>query len=29
MHYPSTVRISDAEGQAIASYINRNAMQKR
>jgi len=29
MHYPSTVRISDAEGQAIANYINRNAMQKR
>ena len=28
MHYPSTVRISDAEGEAIANYVNRNAMQK-
>ena len=28
MHYPSTVRISDAEGQAIANYVNRNSMQK-
>jgi membrane-associated phospholipid phosphatase len=28
MHYPSTVRISDVEGQAIANYVNRNAMQK-
>jgi hypothetical protein len=28
MHFPSTVGISDAEGQAIANYVNRNAMQK-
>ena len=27
MHYPSTVRISDAVGGAIAKYVNRNAMQ--
>jgi hypothetical protein len=27
MHYPSTVQISDAEGEAIAKYVNRNAMQ--
>jgi hypothetical protein len=29
MHYPSTVAISDAEGEAIARYVNENAMQKR
>ncbi|HVH58378.1 MAG TPA: vanadium-dependent haloperoxidase [Vicinamibacterales bacterium] len=29
MHYPSTVSISDEEGEAIARYVNRNAMQKR
>ena len=28
MHYPSTVRISDAEGEAIASYVNANAMRR-
>ena len=28
MHYPSTVRISDAVGEAIAEYVNRNAMQR-
>lgn len=27
MHYPSTVAISDAEGEAIANYINANSMQ--
>ena len=27
MHYPSTVVISDAEGAAIADYVNRQAMQ--
>jgi membrane-associated phospholipid phosphatase len=27
MHYPSTVAISDAVGEAIAHYVNRNAMQ--
>ena len=26
MHYPSTVVISDAMGQAIADYVNQNAM---
>jgi hypothetical protein len=29
MHYPSTVAISDAEGEAIANYVNRNSMQRR
>jgi hypothetical protein len=29
MHYPSTVAISDAMGQAIATYVNLNAMQRR
>ena len=29
MHYPSTVKISDAEGEAIANYINLNSMQRR
>ena len=28
MHYPSTVRISDAEGEAIANYINEHSMQR-
>jgi hypothetical protein len=28
MHYPSTVEISDAEGEAIAKYVNLNSMQK-
>jgi membrane-associated phospholipid phosphatase len=27
MHYPSTVRISDAEGSAIARYVDRHSMQ--
>jgi hypothetical protein len=27
MHYPSTVTISDAEGEAIANYIDANSMQ--
>jgi hypothetical protein len=27
MHFPSTVAISDAEGEAIANYVNANAMQ--
>jgi len=27
MHYPSTVGISDAIGEVIALYVNRNAMQ--
>jgi hypothetical protein len=29
MHYPSTVAISDAEGEAIARYVDRKAMQNR
>ncbi len=29
MHYPSTVAISDAVGEAIAEHVNRNAMQRR
>jgi hypothetical protein len=29
MHYPSTVGISDLEGQQIANYVNQNAMQLR
>jgi hypothetical protein len=29
MHYPSTVAISDAQGEAIANYVNANAMQPR
>jgi hypothetical protein len=29
MHYPSTVDISDAEGEAIANYVNQNFMQLR
>jgi hypothetical protein len=28
MHYPSTVAISDAVGEAIAEHVNRNAMQR-
>ena len=28
MHYPSTVAISDAVGEAIANYVNRNSMQR-
>jgi hypothetical protein len=28
MHYPSTVEISDAEGEAIANYVNLNSMQR-
>jgi hypothetical protein len=28
MHYPSTVDISDAEGEAIADYINERSMQR-
>ena len=27
MHYPSTVAISDAVGEAIADYVNANSMQ--
>jgi membrane-associated phospholipid phosphatase len=29
MHYPSTVRISDAEGAAIAAYVDEHFMQRR
>ncbi len=28
MHYPSTVDISDAMGEAIAKYVNSNSMQR-
>jgi hypothetical protein len=28
MHYPSSVEISDAEGEAIADYINEHSMQR-
>jgi hypothetical protein len=28
MHYPSTVEISDAEGEAIANYVNLNSMKR-
>jgi hypothetical protein len=28
MHYPSTVGISDALGEAIAKYVNRNSMKR-
>jgi hypothetical protein len=28
MHYPSTVAISDAQGEAIADYVNENSMQR-
>jgi hypothetical protein len=27
MHYPSTVSVSDAVGEAIAAYVNANSMQ--
>jgi hypothetical protein len=27
MHYPSTVAISDAVGEAIAEYVNANSMR--
>jgi len=27
MHYPSTISISDAEGEAIANYVNLNSMK--
>jgi hypothetical protein len=27
MHYPSTVVISNAEGEAIANYVNANSIQ--
>jgi hypothetical protein len=29
MHYPSTVVISDALGETIATYVNRSSMQRR
>jgi len=29
MHYPSTVIISDAMGEAIANYVNQNSMQSK
>ena len=28
LHYPSSVQISDAVGQAIANYVNQNSMQR-
>jgi hypothetical protein len=28
MHYPSTIRISDRVGEAIAIYVNEHAMQR-
>jgi hypothetical protein len=28
MHYPSTVEVSDAMGEAIAKYVNAHAMQR-
>jgi hypothetical protein len=28
MHYPSTVAISDALGEAIATYVDLNSMQR-
>ena len=28
MHYPSTIAVSDAVGQAIANYVNLNAMRR-
>ena len=27
MHYPSTVAISNALGEAVANYVNQNSMQ--
>ena len=29
MHYPSTVDISDAVGEAIAMYVNGHSMKRR
>jgi hypothetical protein len=29
MHYPSTVAISDAEGTAVATYVDKHSMQRR
>ena len=29
MHFPSTVAASDAEGEAIANYVDRHSMQRR
>jgi hypothetical protein len=26
MHFPSTIQISDAEGESIANYVNQNSM---
>ena len=28
MHFPSTVAISDAEGKAIANFVNQNSMRR-
>jgi len=28
MHFPSTVAASDAEGEAVATYVDRNSMQR-
>ena len=28
IHYPSTITISDSEGEAIATWVNRNAIQR-
>jgi len=28
MHYPSTVAISDAVGEAVAAYVDRHAMKR-
>jgi hypothetical protein len=28
MHYPSTVEMSDREGEAVANYVNENCMQR-
>jgi membrane-associated phospholipid phosphatase len=28
MHYPSTVEISDVEGEAIANYVDRHSMRR-
>jgi hypothetical protein len=28
MHYPSTVEISDAVGEAVAYYVNLNSMRR-
>jgi hypothetical protein len=29
MHYPSTISLSDAEGEAIANYVNLNSMLRK